>query len=205
MSRKPSLTAIGDLNCHTHAERVEVLGRLFHIYDEQLRKIISIRLGTELRGRLDSNDIMQETFIGAINSFDSFEFRSEAGVINWLSRIAESAITRAASHFSAAKRRADHLPNDEQNSLEQDTQIVDYRGGPGTFAEAREEANIVEECVGELPPQYREIIVLRDYIGYGWEAIAKEHGRPSVDAARMMHARARLELDKQVRGRMRKI
>jgi RNA polymerase sigma-70 factor (ECF subfamily) len=205
MSRNLSLTAIVGVNCRTHSERVEVLGRLFHIYDDQLRKIISIRLGTELRGRLDSNDIMQETFIGAINSFDSFEFRSEAGVINWLSRIAESAITRAAKHFSAAKRRAERLPNDEQHSLERDTQIADYRRGPGSFAAAREEASIVEECVGELPPQYREIIVLRDYVGYGWEAIAKVHGRPSVDAARMMHAKARLELDKQVRGRMRMI
>ena len=81
-------------------------------------------------------------------------------------------------------------------------QVPNERSGPGSSISAREEAGIVEECIAELPEKYREIIVLRDYVEYAWEDVAREHGRPSVDAARMMHAKAMVELDKRMRGRM---
>ena len=60
----------------------------------------------------------------------------------------------------------------------------------------REQAQTIEACIQELPEQYREIIVLRNYVEYSWEEVAKGHGRPSVDAARMMHAKAMVELNR---------
>ncbi len=60
----------------------------------------------------------------------------------------------------------------------------------------------MEECISRLSEQYREIIILRDYVGYGWEAIATEHGRPSEAAARMMHGRAMMELNHLLRERI---
>ena len=51
-------------------------------------------------------------------------------------------------------------------------EVADESRGPVTSVSAREEAEIVEECIAELPEEYREIIVLRDYVGYGWEDVA---------------------------------
>ena len=94
------------------------------------------------------------------------------------------------------------VPIEHGDSQDLAAQVADERSGPGSSISAREEAGIVEECIADLPEKYREIIVLRDYVEYAWEDVAREHGRPSVDAARMMHAKAMVELDKRMRGRM---
>ncbi len=174
----------------------DALGRLLDRYCERVRKIVHLRLGDRLRGLMDSDDILQDTFINAIKSFDRFEMRNEASVINWLSRIAERAIMRQVQHFQAEKRRAVQVPIDELNSQDLGIQIADGQHGPGTSLSRREQAQTIEECIRELPEQYREIIVLRNYVEYSWEEVAKEHGRPSVDAARMMHAKAMVELNR---------
>jgi DNA-directed RNA polymerase specialized sigma24 family protein len=65
---------------------------------------------------------------------------------------------------------------------------------------SEEEQRIVEACLAELPEEYRELILLRNYAGASWESVAEETGRPSAAAARMMHARAMVELGKLVRA-----
>ena len=182
----------------------EALGKLFARYYRRVRKIVRLRLGKNLRGVLDATDILQETFVAAIEAFSRFELRNEASVINWLSRITERKIREAAKHYSAEKRsRAKQIPIDQADTQDRAFQVPDKGTGPGSSISAREEAEIVEECIAELPEKYREIIVLRDYAEYSWEDVAKEHGRPSVDAARMMHAKAMVELDRRMRERMR--
>jgi DNA-directed RNA polymerase specialized sigma24 family protein len=69
---------------------------------------------------------------------------------------------------------------------------------PEDQAVVEEQRRIVEECIADLPEDYRELIVLRDYVGASWETIAAETGRPSPDAARMKHATAMVELAKRV-------
>ncbi len=181
----------------------EALGKLFARYYARVRKIVRLRLGRNLLAVLDATDILQETFVAAIKAFKRFELRDEASVINWLSRIAERKIREAAKHFSAQKRRHGmQVPIDHGDSQDLAAQVPDSRSGPGSSISAREEAEIVEECIAELPEKYREIIVLRDYIEYDWKDVAKEHGRPSEDAARMMHAKAMVELDRRMREKM---
>ena len=192
----PDLTKTYILVRRAKEGQKEALGRLFDRYYERVRKIVHLRLGDKLRGLMDSDDILQDTFINAIKSFDRFEMRNEASVINWLSRIAERAIMRQAQHFRAEKRNAKQVPIDELDSQDLGIQIADGQRGPGTSMARREQAQTIEACIQELPEQYREIIVLRNYVEYSWEEVAKEHGRPSVDAARMMHAKAMVELNR---------
>ncbi len=52
-----------------------------------------------------------------------------------------------------------------------------------------------------LPERYREILVLRDQKGLPWDEVAKRLARPSADAARMMHAKAKVALRKEMKQR----
>lgn len=201
--KKPDLTTTLVLVRQAKAGEKEALGKLFTRYYPRVRKIVRLRLGKHLLGVLDETDILQDTFIAALKAFKNFEIRNEASVINWLSRIAERKIREAAKHHSAQKRNHGHeVSIDQADSQDGALQVPDQRSSPGSSISRREEAEIVEECIAELPEKYREIIILRDYIEYGWEDVAKEHGRPSVDAARMMHAKAMVELDRRMRGRL---
>lgn len=183
----------------------QALNRLFERYYERVRRIVRLRLGSRLRESVDSGDILQETFIAAVRSFGNFEMREEASLINWLSRLAERQIIAAADYHGAKKR--DQRRNVPLGGSAVDTASVhvplsypDDTTQPLEKLALSEESGIVERCLDNLPEEYRELIVLRNFAGASWDSVAEETGRPSAAAARMMHARAMIELGKLVRA-----
>src|SRR6185436_18440399 len=80
------------------------LERLLERYYERVRRIVRLRLGPSLRRRLESGDILQETFLAAVRNFARFELRDEGSFINWLAVLAENQIRDAADHHGAQKR-----------------------------------------------------------------------------------------------------
>ena len=59
---------------------------------------------------------------------------------------------------------------------------------------------MVEREIHQLPDQYRELIILRHFVGLSFREIAEETGRPSEGAARMMHAKAVVELTHRLKS-----
>jgi RNA polymerase sigma-70 factor (ECF subfamily) len=177
--------------------------QLFGRYYERVRRIVRMRIGPVLRKRVDSGDILQETFIAALESFDRFEVRDEASFISWLARIAQRQVFAAVDHHSAQKRDAGRDVPLVHSVRTGAVGIDPAADGMSPLEELShsEQTSLVEDCIAELPEPYRELIILRDYAGGSWELIAEETGRPSAAAARMMHAKALIELGKLVRDR----
>lgn len=177
--------------------------QLFGRYYERVRRIVRMRIGPVLRRRIDSGDILQETFIAAVGSFDRFEVRDEASFISWLARIAQRQVFAAVDHHSAQKRDSGRdVPL--VHSVRTDAIGIDPAASglsPVDQLSHDEQTSMVEECIAELPEPYRELIILRDYAGASWDTIAEETGRPSAAAARMMHSKAMIDLGKLVRAR----
>lgn len=65
-----------------------------------------------------------------------------------------------------------------------------------------ERQEILDECVAELSPEYREVILLRDFAGASWEYITEQMGRVTPRATAMLHARAKVALLKIARQRI---
>ncbi len=200
------LTRSLDLLREAQAGDESAQGRLFERYYERVRSVVRLRLGSRLRGRMDSGDILQETFLQAVRSFENFEAREEASLINWLCKLAERQILAAADYHGAQRREADRAvsmtpPPSASPSRYLAGQLADETRGPIDRLSDEEREALVEECVGELPPDLRELILMRDYLGASWETVAQECQRPSPDAARMMHARALAELGVLLRAR----
>jgi RNA polymerase sigma-70 factor (ECF subfamily) len=191
-----------DLVRQAQAGDDQALNRLFARYYERVRRIVRLRLGNRLRESVDSGDILQETFAAAVRAFQGFEVRDEASLIHWLSRLAEHQIIAQADYFAARKRDQRrsvplHGAAEEDDSFQ--ISFADDSTRPLERLADREQAKIVEGCLAELAEDYRELILLRNYAGASWEAVAAETGRPSAAAARMMHARAMVELGKLVK------
>lgn len=182
---------------------LRALDELFARYYERIRKVVRARLGVKLRELVDSGDILQETFAAALQAFDRFEPRDEASLVHWLSKIAEHAIQDAAAYWRRQKRNAARRVPLEVVSGESD-RLPAGGAGPLTQLAAREELSLAERCLGELPDPYREVIVLRKIVGADWAFIAKELGRPSPDAARMLYGTALARLDRAMRRRVRR-
>ena len=179
---------------------------LMERYYDRVEGLVRIRLGSRLRGLLESGDILQETLIAALERFERFEMRDEGSLIHWLGKLAEHKITDAAEFHAAAKRDPDRCrPLLKGPSGDQSTTLIidlaDHESSPSEHAVFAEESALLESCIANLREDYRELILLRNYAGCSWEAVARESGRPSPAAARMMHTKAMIALGKMMHRR----
>ena len=109
----------------------------------------------------DAEDVLQETFLKAWRAID--RFRGEARFSTWLYRIALNEARRRQAYD--AHRRA--LPIDDVT-----LELPDLSAGPAALAESADLEKFVEQCVAELPANYREAVVLRDVEGLSNEEAA---------------------------------
>jgi RNA polymerase sigma-70 factor (ECF subfamily) len=182
------------------------LDRLIERHQARVLAIVRYRLGPRLRESVESGDILQETLLAAVKAFPSFEVRDEGSLIHWLAKLVERQIIAQADYHGAKKREAGRrvsLDRTRGNAGELSNSVPllhpDATTPPLEKLERTEERAAVERAMDELPAEYRELILLRNYAGASWESVAESTGRPSAAAARMMHARAMLELAKLLR------
>ncbi|MCC7014208.1 MAG: sigma-70 family RNA polymerase sigma factor [Planctomycetes bacterium] len=183
----------------------DALDRLFRRYYDRVLRIVRMRLGPRLRTQVEIEDVLQETFVAAVESFDRFEMRDEASLINWLARLAENRIIAFSDFHSAKKRdqRREVRLRSSSNFVDSSVisqELADKLEGPADKAATAELKQIVEECISALREDHRELILLRDYAGMGWEPIAVETKHINGAAARAKHSRAMLELARLVRS-----
>ena len=184
----------------------EALDRLLERHSARVLAIVRYRLGPRLRESVESGDILQETFLAAVKAFPSFEMRDEGSLIHWLAKLVERQIIAQADYHGAKKREAARRVSLERThggsgQLSGSVPMLhaDETTAPLEKLAKAEERAAVERAMDALPAEYRELLLLRNYAGASWESVAEATGRPSAAAARMMHARALLELAKVLR------
>jgi RNA polymerase sigma-70 factor, ECF subfamily len=109
----------------------------------------------------DAEEVLQETFLKAWRAIE--RFRGEARFSTWLYRIALNEARRRQAYD--AHRRA--LPIDDVM-----LDLPDLSAGPALLAESAEFQGFIEQCVSELPANYREAVILRDVEGLSNEEAA---------------------------------
>ena len=180
----------------------DAMSALFQRYQERLRRIVRVRLGSKLRQRLESMDIVQDAFVVATPRISDFEHRGTGSLLNWLARIAERQIQDQLNKVCTQKRDLDREVRIES--------VLGTVGGPDDWlstdtqqpeanAEAAEFRDLVDEALMQLPDHYREVILLRSHCSCDWEFIARELGRPNGHAAEELYRRAGIKLRKLLR------
>jgi RNA polymerase sigma-70 factor, ECF subfamily len=174
----------------------EALGQLYERCAGRLLAIIRLRMGRDLRARLESRDILQNTLLKSFQHLDQFEGGDGASLMAWLARIAENEI-RDQADFQHRQRR------DVAAAIS-----IDDSQAPALAARVRsalslaivsEETERLERAVESLDPDHREIIVLRKFEDLSFREIGARMGR-SEDACRMLLARALTALTMALRG-----
>ena len=183
----------------------QALNELFERYQDRVRRIARIRMGSKVRSFMESVDLVQNTYAVAVRRFESFELRDHASIIHWLARILENQIRDAADYACAAKRnRNKEAPIPVEQGGDSATGFAAAAKAPPPWhsLEKSELRAIFDECVQALEPRYREIVLLRDYAGGSWQYVAQGMNSTSVHAAREMHRRARIKLASMVSRRI---
>jgi RNA polymerase sigma-70 factor (ECF subfamily) len=155
-------------------------------------------MGTELRGRLESMDLVQDAFVAALKGLDRFEYRDEGDFLRWMSKIAENRIRDNLKRLHADKRdirkevHIDHrVPTTADNTPRLHEPIRTTT--PSVIISVSEDLDKLENAMNILKPEYREVIVLNQIEGLSLKQIAEKLSK-SPDAVRMLLARAMASL-----------
>jgi len=174
------------------------LNQLYMVYAERVRRIVRLRMGKELRPRLDSMDLVQDALLSALGGLGDFTYKNEGDFLRWLSRIAQNALRDNLDKLHAAKR-----------DIRREVRLDNYRpatgagfvGTPGAIEATtpsvimskKEDLDKLEKAIDELKPEYREVIVLTKLEGLSYKEIGKRLSK-SPDAVRMLVPSAMAEL-----------
>ncbi len=115
-------------------------------------------------------DVVQEAFLAAWRALP--KFRGEARFSTWLHGIVLNGSRNRLQQVRARSRHEAPAPGDpgeEDGGLP--CRAVSPLESPGERLERREREEKVQECIGSLESDYREVLVLRDIQGYSYEEI----------------------------------
>ena len=170
----------------------EALNRLYERSAGRLLAFIRLRLGRDLRARLESRDILQATLLKSLEHLDELKAGETRSVMAWLARIAEHEIRDCADfHHRQRRDAARELPLDDEAPLPALTRSALSR------VILDEQATRLEEAMDGLTPAHREIILLRKFEELSFAEIGRRLGK-TEDACRMLLARAMTALTLQM-------
>ena len=163
--------------------RHAAFGELVCRYQDRLFNTVFRLLGNAE----DAQDVVQEAFLNAYQSLDSFKGHSE--FFTWLYRIAyNTAISlkrkqRVTLSLSAGRGGETNLEPLDESELTR----------PGQGLERAEEERRIQAALNRLSPEHRLVLILKDMEGQKYEAMAEILQVPIGTIRSRLH-RARTEL-----------
>jgi RNA polymerase sigma-70 factor (ECF subfamily) len=155
-----------------------------------IEQLVHRRLGAQLRQRVDTQDVVQNTLIEVLRDGPRFVVTSREHLRGLLARMVENVLRANADHARAEKRdvRREVAPPPGESVV-----FLDARPGsaasPSQAAAADEERVWVRLAIELLAPDDRIVVIWREYQGLSFAEVAHKLGIDE-DAARMRFNRA---------------
>jgi len=162
----------------------EALNVLYARISPRLLAYIRLRLGRDLRARLESRDILQATLLKSCQKLQEYRGSETRSLMAWLARIAEHEIRDCADHAHRQRRDAAR-----ETGLDESAPVPALTRSALSRVILDEEARRLEDALDALSPDHRDVILMRKFEELSFGEIARRSGR-SEDACRMLLARA---------------
>jgi RNA polymerase sigma-70 factor (ECF subfamily) len=172
--------------------------RLCRAYGERVRRIVRLRMGSKLRSKLESMDLVQDVLMCALRDLGGFTYRNEGDFLRWLSAIAENRLRDNLDKLHADKR-----------DIRKEVPLENYRpttaGGfvgtpgpivvttPSVIMSRKEDLDKLEKAIDKLRPEYREVIMLAKIEELSYRQIGDRLSK-STGAVKVLVSRARMAL-----------
>jgi len=150
---------------------------------EALRRFASGRVPRRVRGRIDTDDLVQNAVLRSFERLESFERRGHGSFLANLRTIVLNQIR------DEARRLSTRSPHQEMKE-----DLAHAGPDPLEVVVGSDIVRAYEKALEGLRPAQREAVILRLEMGYSYEEIAEAAGLASANAARMTVARALVRL-----------
>jgi RNA polymerase sigma-70 factor (ECF subfamily) len=174
------------------------LGRLLELYRTYLALLARLHIRRRLQGKFDASDLVQETFLKAHRHFAQFRGSSEPELVAWLRQILASSLANLVRHYYGTQRRDVRLELELAAAVDESSHALGNglfarQSSPSGQAARREQAVLLAQALDHLPPDYREVMILRHLEGLTFPEVAERMGR-SVDSVKKLWARGLAQL-----------
>lgn len=168
------------------------LGRLLVQYADYLNILARLQISRRLQGKVDAADLVQDVFLDAHRQFPNFRGESRASFGAWLRSILAGKLAALIRRYCHALSRdvtlEQSLERELESSSDQLRQGITGGHSPSESAVRREEVSHLARALGALPPDYREVILLRQIEGLPFGVVAEKMGR-SEDSVQKLWVR----------------
>lgn len=173
------------------------LSELFKAHTQRLLESIRADLGDRLRQRLESQDVMQQVYLDALNNIDRFEGRGRDSFFAWLRRIALNRICDVDRKAFKTVKRGGEMRAADLGSHTSAVRLLDQLAGtitsPSMKADFADRVMALQGALDELSDDHRQVISLR-YINQLNVAETAAKMDRSERAVRSLCARALIRL-----------
>lgn len=197
MNRSPSSVAARQLE--QARQGVEgARGALLENYRGYLELLARVEIGRRLQTKLDTADVVQETFLEAHRNFEAFRGATERELVAWLRGIFSARLSNLVRHYLGTQGRDLRREQALEVNLQESSRLLDrglfaQGGTPSQEVARREQGVLLAEALARLPDDYREVIVLRHLEELTFPQVAERMGR-SVDSVQKVWVRALAKL-----------
>jgi RNA polymerase sigma-70 factor (ECF subfamily) len=168
------------------------------LYQERVFRILLRMLGR----RDEAEDMAQEVFVQVFKAVGTF--RGDSKLSTWIYRIA---VNLCKNRVKYLKRRRSEA-QDEYEALAERSPMTAGGGvtsgdvaRPDQMVEGMQLERVVQACIVELDPDFREVLILRDVEDLSYEELCEVTGLPDGTVKSRLH-RARAMLKQAVEKKM---
>lgn len=174
------------------------LGQLFDGYRQYLILLARLQIDRTLQVKLGASDVVQETFLEAHRDFAAFRGSSMGELVAWLRQILARNLANQVRHYRGTRRRDIRLEQGLTVALGQSSEHLSARlastvSSPSHAASRTESAVILADALGRLPPDYREVLILRNLEELTFPEVARRMDR-TVDSVKKLWVRGLAQL-----------
>ena len=159
-----------------------------------LELLARLEIGRRLQTKLDTADVVQETFLEAHRHFAAFRGSSEGEFTAWLRGILSAKVSNLVRHYLGTLGRDVRREEGLEIGFDHSSRLLD-RGllapgsTPSQHAARREQGVLLAEALAKLPEDYREVVVLRHLEELSFPEVARRMDR-SEDSVQKLWVRA---------------
>jgi RNA polymerase sigma-70 factor (ECF subfamily) len=180
------------------------LGRLMESYRDYLLLLARLQIDQRLQSKVDAADVVQETFLEAHRDFGQFQGTTEGQFLAWLRQVLATNLANLLRRYLGTQGRDVRLERQLALDLDQSSSNLNLvlaapQSTPSQQAARREQAVLLANALGRLPPDYREVIVLRNLQGLSFPEVAGRMGR-TIDSVEKLWARGLAQLRRALGG-----
>lgn len=171
----------------------QAFNKLMERYLQRILRIVRARLGSKLREKLESMDVVQNVMVRVVKSFNKFEVKDESAFLHWVSKLVQNEIRDLADYHHAKKRDLTKEIDEKASEVsqgkmtEQLPETTIYT--PSVIVRLKQEVKELEKAMDQLTEKDREVLIMRQYEGMAFKDIGEEL-KIGAEAARKQYARA---------------